>query len=200
MQRIRSQQIPYGTPTSLVVPRSPTFLGIATAFDPHGGSPKARLAWIEDSQFPQREEIHVILFRGDADLEYDGYHKIKPLFITHDQHRRHNAIATLCTAVPTAAPIPEFDPNPQPKHPPTPPSPESLAAVAAHERKMRLKAEAEAALKAAEESTDEPKDAVATQTIPDEPPAADELEMLSKPESKPSPPKRKPGRPRKATV
>jgi hypothetical protein len=150
MKRIKSQAIPYGVPTLVVVPQRTVWLGIAPTLDTNASHIKPRLGWIEDSAFPARKPQWVILFRGDADLEFDGFKNIEPIFFTHDANRRGGGIATLCKAEKVVEQVVESPPVKK-KAPPTPASPESIAAVEAHERKIRLKKEQEQALKEAAE-------------------------------------------------
>lgn len=150
MKRVRSQQIPYGLPTSVVIPQKPNWLGLVAPLDTHGGNIKPRLVWEEDPAFPQRKDQTVILFRGDADIEYNDYKDFEFLFVTHDQNRRGGGISSLWACSPVLAPVTPVEP-PKPKKAPNPPSPDSLAAIADHEKKMRLKKEQEKALKASRE-------------------------------------------------
>lgn len=147
MLRTRSQQLPYGIPTTIVAPNDPKFLSIVTSNDPNTTSSKPRIVWLEDSARPQRKEHTVILFQGDTDLDYEGYRDIKPLFVTNGPNRRHNTFATLCTATPTNPATAPVDPTPPPKKAPTPHSPESLAAIEAAKQKERKAKEREEELR-----------------------------------------------------
>lgn len=151
MKRVKSQQIPYSTPTIVVIPQRPHWLGLVSQIDPHGGNIKPRIVWEEEPAYPQRKEQTVILFRGDADVEYPNYKNFKFLFVTHDQNRRGGGIATLWACDPEIAPA-KPTPTPKPKKQPQLPSPDSLAAIADHEKKMKIKAAQEKALKESEES------------------------------------------------
>lgn len=152
--RVRSQPVQYGRPTNLVIPQKPTWLGLIAQIDPNGGQIKPRVVWQEDPAFPARKEQIVILFRGDAEIEYPNHKNFEFLFVTHDQNRRGGGIASLWACDPVQIPVTPMEAPSIPKRPPTQPSPESLAAIRDHEKKLQLQAEQAKALMESIEALD----------------------------------------------
>jgi len=189
--RVRSQPVSYGSPTNLVVPQKPVWLGLIAQIDPNGGQIKPRVVWQEDPAYPTRKEQTVILFRGDAEIEFPEYKNFEFLFVTHDQNRRGGGIASLWSCDPERAPVAPPEAPAPPKQAPTLPSPESLAAVQDHEKKVRMKEEQEKALresKKREETREKDKEEslldTVTSTIEDEVSPADKIPSTSKSKKK----------------
>jgi len=142
MQTVKALNIPnYGQPFRAQMPKKTTFLGITAQIDPNNANVKPRLVYLQDSQFPKTEEQTYILLRGQSDLEHPDVKNWQFVGLTYDQNRRHNGIATLWKVKPKIATPKLVDLNPKPKRERAPHSPESLAAIAAHEKKVRLEQE-----------------------------------------------------------
>lgn len=142
MQTVKALNIPnYGTPFQAQMPKKTTFLGITAQIDPNNANVKPRLVYLADSNFPTVQEQTYILLRGQSDLDHPEVKNWEFVGLTYDQNRRHNGIATLWKVQPIN-PIPvKVDANPKPKKLRQPHSPESLAAVKAHEDKLKLEEE-----------------------------------------------------------
>lgn len=149
MQRIRSQNLNYTQVTRVVAPtprgRPHPFLGIAAQLDGNTASIKPRIVWVEEDNQPQRKEYHVLLLRGDAEVEHQGFKNPEFLFTTYDQNRRTGGVATAWLVSPL--PKPEVPPPPERKKPRFDyTTPESRAAMEAAQERERLRKEQDEAL------------------------------------------------------
>jgi len=158
MKHIRSQNLQYAGVTRVVAPTPRPdlpFVGISCQLDGNSSSIKPKIVWVEDSQFPQRKEYHILLLRGDREVEHADFKNPTFLFTTYDQNRRTGGVATAWLVEPI--PQPEKPVFKEPKRPKVDyTSPEAREALAAHEKKLRLKAQQDAALKEQEENLVDP--------------------------------------------
>lgn len=148
MIRVREVQIPYGKPVTVQIPKRTVFLKLLCPIDANNANIKPRIVYGEDSAFPQLTEASYILLRGQCDVEAEG---CKPndfefVDIGYDANRRISGIATLWRCS-TIKDVPKQESAPAKPRQITPPSPESLAAIAAHEAKIRAEEERLAKIK-----------------------------------------------------